>query len=98
MINTGGVTVETAFRLVGLPPPDDSAFYIRAANQAEVRIGPDGSREVTLIESTGDQNPVPDNPLEGSARLTGGPQSTTKRVVRDDAGRITKVIEDTVAL
>lgn len=73
MINTGGVTVGEAFRLVGLPPPSDSEFYIRSANQAEVRVLADGSREVTLIESTGSQESDPDNPLEGAARLESWP-------------------------
>lgn len=99
MINTGGVTVADAFVLAGLDPPrSDAEFYIRSANQAEVAAdaGDGGEREVFRIDSTGEQTPEADNPLEGAALMPVRPSATTKRVVRDDAGRIIRIVEEAV--
>lgn len=69
MINTGAITVHDAFVLAGLPPPADSDFYLRSANQAEVSTGADGARQVFQVTPSGDPIAEPDNPLEGAARL-----------------------------
>jgi HK97 family phage portal protein len=67
MINTGAFTVNQALTLNGLPTIAEGDFYVRTGNQAEIRLLPNGEREI--VQTAQPNAPNPDNPLEGAARL-----------------------------
>lgn len=66
LIITGGLMVSEAFRVVGLPPPPDSDFYVRTGNQVIV----DAEGNITPMSTATGATEGADNPLEGAASST----------------------------
>lgn len=68
LVLTGGFTVNQALQVVGLPAMDGGDFYVRNGNQVIARLTAPGQEELEPMTDSSSQNtPNPDNPLEGAA-------------------------------